>query len=64
MTEKQTTVATCPNCRGKGHVLVGASLLGGPIIWFAAMFERNDPRGISRETCPRCDGEGFVEFYR
>jgi hypothetical protein len=48
---------TCPTC--KGHVFDPVS----PVAWFApfiAYFERKDPRGITRQTCPRCDGKGWV----
>jgi DnaJ-class molecular chaperone len=58
MSQDKTIV--CPNCRGKGHVLVGASLLGGPVIWVCALFEGNDADGISRGVCQRCRGKGFV----
>lgn len=51
----------CPNCKGKGHVLDGAGTIAGmPIVWVMALFERNDPNGLTREECGTCDGEGFI----
>lgn len=58
-----TTEVVCPNCQGRGHILVGASMLS-PLSWFLAPFERNDPDGLTRGECPRCDGEGYVEIRR
>ena len=63
MGENKTTI-TCPNCAGRGHTLAGAMMLGGPVLWALALFERRDGHGVTRETCWRCDGDGFVEARR
>ena len=49
----------CPQCKGKGHIFDAASFLA----WFTPLityFERNDPRGVTRQKCRRCDGEGKI----
>lgn len=58
----ETTVRTCQTCGGKGHVMVGASVFGGPFLWVAMLFERNDPDGLTRDRCERCKGRGYVRF--
>lgn len=49
----------CRNCKGKGHVFWGASMLT-PFAWFLAPFETNDPDGLTRRECPKCRGNGFI----
>jgi hypothetical protein len=55
----------CPNCKGKGHVMCGAvafvsclTVMMIPLIFF----EKNDPNGITRISCGRCDGKGYVRL--
>jgi DnaJ-class molecular chaperone len=50
----------CPNCKGKGHVLAGVVGPGGPFVWLFALFERNDPDGLTRDVCRQCDGRGYI----
>ena len=51
---------TCPNCNGKGHVFDAVGLLVIPFGILFAPFERNDPRGLTRQECTFCDGTGKV----
>ena len=50
---------TCPACRGKGHSYDAASLVA-PLTLLIAWFERNDPKGVTRERCKRCGGTGWI----
>ena len=53
-------IIICPSCGGKGHVFDGIALL--TIIGiFTALFERNNPDGLTREQCNQCKGRGFIK---
>ncbi len=48
----------CPRCEGRGTIFNKISLLltvAWPIAW---LVDREDGSGMTRETCPRCDGTG------
>ena len=55
---------TCPNCKGKGHVLDGAlaacAMLLPPFGWGVLLFGNNNPDSATRTQCDRCDGTGEV----
>jgi len=51
----------CPCCKGKGHVFDSVIIAFFVIGWILALFEFNNPNGISREQCARCEGKGFVK---
>ncbi len=48
----------CPNCKGKGHVLSGDSVLLTVFAVVLIPLEKNDPDGLTREECSVCDGTG------
>lgn len=55
MRGKQEKV-TCPNCKGKGHIYSGGFNI---FLWLVALFEFNNPEGITRDRCDTCKGKGF-----
>ena len=55
MSEKRT----CPNCKGKGHVIDSVTLLH-PMFWLFAIAEKNDKNGVTRQKCPHCKGNGWI----
>ena len=56
---KTTAYLTCRNCGGKGHVLDGVFTVFSFVGLVLAPFERNDPRGMTRQQCVRCNGKGY-----
>lgn len=48
----------CRNCEGKGHVLLGWTLIS-PLHIVLAPFERSDPAGLTRGKCTVCGGTGY-----
>jgi DnaJ-class molecular chaperone len=54
----QRRVRLCPRCEGKGHTADGLASL---ILFPLAFFERNDPKGFTRDPCELCNGTGFVK---
>lgn len=60
--DKNRRYVTCPSCKGKGHVFDSLSLLFPIFGWLSAIFERNNPSGMSRERCVQCDGYGYIEI--
>lgn len=55
---------TCPNCKGKGHVMDGAavgmailSVFLLPVVLFG-----NNESSLGRERCDRCNGKGYVKI--
>lgn len=52
----------CPCCKGKGSVwdLIGICCMT-IIAPFAMLVERDDDDGCTRNPCPRCDGQKYIE---
>lgn len=54
------TIVECKNCGGKGHCADEIAILGLTIFGiFLASLKRNDPTGITRQICPKCNGKGY-----
>jgi DnaJ-class molecular chaperone len=52
-------IIECKNCGGKGHVYDACSAMLFVVGWVAAIFERNNPNGLTREKCSVCNGKGY-----
>ena len=52
----------CPNCKGKGYVFDPMSLLLTVGLPFAMLLESDSKRGMTKQDCPSCDGEGRIDL--
>jgi DnaJ-class molecular chaperone len=63
MDNDKIPVVWCPCCKGKGHVLDAFPVIFIPVLgWALAALETNNPEGLTREKCSRCNGKGFIKI--
>lgn len=56
------TTVVCPQCRGRRVVFDPMALFTGIALPIVLLVEADSDHGVSKKTCPTCNGGGYLRL--